>query len=66
MNNIPDNEDIRLAEESRREQMRGERTIGRCDYCGEAILDGEDYYKVNEDLIHRDCGVDWLEYFRVT
>lgn len=65
MNNIPDNEDIRLAEESRREQSRKEHVVGVCANCGEEVLSYEEHYNINGDLVHGDCVMVWLEQFRV-
>ena len=65
MCNIPDNEDMRLAEERRLEQARKEHIVGVCEKCGEEVLDYEEHYNINGELIHGDCVMDWLEQFRV-
>lgn len=66
--NIPDNEDIRLSVEAdmefRRKKDIQENGVGLCDHCGEAVLNYEDHYGLNGVLVHGECVSDWLEQFK--
>ena len=68
MDNIPDNYDIWAANEHERE-IRWQREVeehglGACAHCGDPVLDYEEYYEINGELIHGDCILDWLEKFK--
>lgn len=68
LENIPDNHDILVAEERAREDRWRrevqEYGIGVCNHCGEPVLSYDSRYDVNGVLLHRDCGLDWLDQFK--
>lgn len=40
------------------------RAVGRCAGCGDGIVEGEEYYKFGDDVVHDDCLREWAEKFR--
>ena len=42
-----------------REQQRKLKGLPKCSYCGQLIQD-EDCYEINGDLVHDDCVVDYI------
>lgn len=37
---------------------------GICEHCGQPIYDGDDYYDIEDTLLHEDCLRDWAEQYR--
>ncbi len=35
--------------------------VGRCDYCGGEIYEGEDVYEIDGDIIHEECLLDFVK-----
>lgn len=39
--------------------------IGKCEYCGEDILSGDEHYAIDGEMLHWDCLREWAEKYRV-
>lgn len=51
----------------RMKQMKEPKPVGicACDYCGDAIAEGEEYYAMpSGECLHEDCLFDWARGFR--
>lgn len=47
------------------ERAEKEHMIGCCAVCDEAVYDYDSYYDINGELVHDDCGLDWLMEYRI-
>lgn len=61
----PDNFDIWDAHERKMERAEKEHMIGCYAVCDEAVYDYDSYYDINGELVHDDCGLDWLMEYRI-
>lgn len=46
-------------------EFQGEKEIGRCDECHEAITTNDEAYRFDDNLIHAECLIDFMENYKV-
>ena len=42
------------------------RAVGICEHCGEEIHEGEEYYDIEDVMLHEDCLYDWAKQYKVS
>lgn len=65
---VPDSYDMFEAhmreQEQRQEEVEEEHKIGHCAHCKEPVLDYDDYYDFDGELVLAECVMEYLEKFK--